>query len=193
MASRPSVVACEDEMSGKNILYNWVASHEVPNGLSRCHTKRTMGARGCAHPSFGRTPTFYNYLEKIFWQFFNFLSFFLFFLLFFFEKSVSYLKKDGHGHACPSLARVSIPVSFDFFLDCCRTTELDFIPSDQDMTTKKLHFRRLGYYLLTSLVLSPADTLLDLYGAGTPKTGYWILLKNRGYYYFEIWILDTRH
>ena len=33
--------------------------HEkVPNGPSRCHTKRRMGARGCAHPSFGMTPTF---------------------------------------------------------------------------------------------------------------------------------------
>ena len=38
------------------------------------------------------------------------------------------------------VARVSIPVSFDSFLDCCRTTELDFIPSDQNMTTKKVKF-----------------------------------------------------
>ena len=36
------------------------ASHEkVPNGLSRCHTKNRTDARGCAHSSFGMTPTFY--------------------------------------------------------------------------------------------------------------------------------------
>ena len=35
-----------------------VSSKKVPNVLSRCHTKRSMGKRGQAHPSFGMTPTF---------------------------------------------------------------------------------------------------------------------------------------
>ncbi len=30
---------------------------KVPNVLSQCQTKRGIGARGCAHPSFGITPT----------------------------------------------------------------------------------------------------------------------------------------
>ena len=38
---------------------SWAASREkVPYGLSQCHTKRRMGARGHTHPSFGVTPTF---------------------------------------------------------------------------------------------------------------------------------------
>ncbi len=32
-----------------------------PLGLCRCHTKRRIGARGRAHPSFGMTPTFREY------------------------------------------------------------------------------------------------------------------------------------
>ena len=37
----------------------WAPSRKkVPNGLSFCHTKRRMGARGRVHPSFGMTPTF---------------------------------------------------------------------------------------------------------------------------------------
>ena len=41
-------------------MASWAALCEkVPNGLSRCHTKRRMGARGRTHPSFGRThPSF---------------------------------------------------------------------------------------------------------------------------------------
>ncbi len=40
---------------------NWSALCKmVPNGLSQCHTKRRMGTHGCAHPSFGMTPTFHN-------------------------------------------------------------------------------------------------------------------------------------
>ncbi len=41
--------------------HHWAASYKkVPiNGLSRCHTKRIKGSRGCAHSSFVMTPTFY--------------------------------------------------------------------------------------------------------------------------------------
>ncbi len=50
------------------------ASHEkVPNGLSRCHTKKRMGVRGCAHPSVSMSPTFQKKKSK---------------------KSASYHKKD---------------------------------------------------------------------------------------------------
>ncbi len=38
------------------------------------------------------------------------------------------------------LARVSIPVSFDLFLDCCQMTELDLIPSDKHLTALKGFF-----------------------------------------------------
>ena len=39
----------------------WAALREnVPNVLSRCHTKRKMGARGRARPSFGMTLTFHK-------------------------------------------------------------------------------------------------------------------------------------
>ena len=58
---------------------NWVALRErVPNVLSCCHTKKGTGA--------------------------DFLDFFFFwnFFLFFSEKSLSYQKKAGRGHAHPS-------------------------------------------------------------------------------------------
>ncbi len=72
-----------------------MASREkVPNVLSQCHTKRSMGVRGRAHTSFGMTPTFHIFLN------FFFLGVSIFFS--FFEKSVSYKKKDGRGHARPS-------------------------------------------------------------------------------------------
>ena len=35
-----------------------------PYGLSRCHTKRRMGARGRAHLSFVMTPNFKEYILK---------------------------------------------------------------------------------------------------------------------------------
>ncbi len=71
----------------------WVASCEkVPNVLSRCHPKRRIGARGCAHP-FGMTPTFYKKKKRK-------------------EKEKSIIntfkkvgviqKKDWRGRACPS-------------------------------------------------------------------------------------------
>ena len=59
-----------------------VSSKKVPNGLSRCHTKRRMGVCGRPHPSFGMTLTFF--------LIFNFYLFLL-------EKSVSYQKKDGRA------------------------------------------------------------------------------------------------
>ena len=34
------------------------------NRLSHCHSKRWMGVHGCAHSSFGMTPTFYIILGK---------------------------------------------------------------------------------------------------------------------------------
>ncbi len=40
------------------VIHRWAALCEVPNVLSRCHTKRRTGARGSARPSFGMTPTF---------------------------------------------------------------------------------------------------------------------------------------
>ncbi len=40
----------------------WRTSRENrPYGLCRCHTKRRMGTRGHAHPSFGMSPTFREY------------------------------------------------------------------------------------------------------------------------------------
>ncbi len=48
-----------------------VSWEKVPNGRSRCHTKKRIGACDRAHPSFGMTPT------KFFFGFF------------FLEKSVS--------------------------------------------------------------------------------------------------------
>ncbi len=57
--------------------------------LCSCHTKRTMGAHGRAHPSAGMTPTFQNFTSA------DIIDYVL-------EKSVSCQKKDGHGHACPS-------------------------------------------------------------------------------------------
>ncbi len=57
--------------------YSWISFHKwaawsekVPNVLSRCHTKKRTGARGRARPSFGMTPTFYNFFENFFWKFF---------------------------------------------------------------------------------------------------------------------------
>ncbi len=42
-----------------SLMLTWAVSRKkVPNVLSRCHTKRTIGACGRAHPSFGMTPTF---------------------------------------------------------------------------------------------------------------------------------------
>ncbi len=37
---------------------------KVPNVLSRRHTKRRTGARGCARPSFGMTPDFLDFFGK---------------------------------------------------------------------------------------------------------------------------------
>ncbi len=34
-----------------------MSREKVPNVLSRCHTKRKIGVRGRAHPSFRMTPT----------------------------------------------------------------------------------------------------------------------------------------
>ncbi len=43
----------------------WAAlPKKVPNVLSRCHTKRRMGAQGRARPSFGMTPTFLKKKKK---------------------------------------------------------------------------------------------------------------------------------
>ena len=48
----------EVQVNIKNAHHIWAASHKkVPNVLSRCHTKRRMGARGRAHPSYGMTTT----------------------------------------------------------------------------------------------------------------------------------------
>ena len=60
-------------------FYIWAVLREkVLNVLSRCHTKRRTGTRGRAHPSFGITPTFQNFLKN--------------------EKSVSYQKKGGYDN-----------------------------------------------------------------------------------------------
>ncbi len=50
------------------------AKRSLINGLSRCHTKRRMGARGRAHPSFGMTPTFsiFFFWRKKIWMYFFF-------------------------------------------------------------------------------------------------------------------------
>ncbi len=61
----------------------------LPNVLSHCHTKRRMGARGRANPSFGVTS------------------------IFFWEKSVSYQKKDGHAH--PSFGVTTTQAIRDLF------------------------------------------------------------------------------
>ena len=37
---------------------------KVPNGLSRCHTKKGTGVHGRAHPSFGMTLTLKKKNEK---------------------------------------------------------------------------------------------------------------------------------
>ncbi len=59
------------------------------------------------------------------------------------------------------LARVSIPVSFDLFLDCCQTTELEVIPSDKHMNTLKGSFpKEIRCYLSTISVFTYLDTLL---------------------------------
>ncbi len=42
-----------------------VSREKVPNVLSRWHTKRKIGARGSAHPSFGMTPDFSKKKKKI--------------------------------------------------------------------------------------------------------------------------------
>ncbi len=54
------------------------------NRLSHCHSKRWMGVHGCAHSSFGMTPTFYIILGK---------------------SRCHKKKKDGRSHTCPSFFR----------------------------------------------------------------------------------------
>ncbi len=61
----------------KEVNMKWAAVCEkVPYGLSRSHTKRRTGARGCARPSFGMTPTFQK-KKKIRFFFFFFFFFFI--------------------------------------------------------------------------------------------------------------------
>ncbi len=58
----------QDKSMWECLNHNWAALREkVPNVLSRCQTKRRMGARGRAHPSFqsfGMTPTFQKKKKK---------------------------------------------------------------------------------------------------------------------------------
>ncbi len=51
-----------------------VSCKKVPNDLSQCHTKRRIGARGRAHPSFGMTPTVPK--KKKSFNFYPFCNFF---------------------------------------------------------------------------------------------------------------------
>ena len=44
----------------------------VPHALSLCHTKRRTGTRGRARPSFGMTPTLYNFWGIFFLKIFDF-------------------------------------------------------------------------------------------------------------------------
>ena len=57
-------------------LFLCALRQKVPNGLSRCHTKRRMGVRGHTHPSFGMTLTLQIFLNI----FFEISGFFFFFL-----------------------------------------------------------------------------------------------------------------
>ncbi len=79
------------------LFSKWAASSEnVPNGLSRCHNKRRVGAPGHAPPSFGMTPTVYIFFfGKENWK--NFDLFILFIYSFFFLWKSRCLTKTRMG------------------------------------------------------------------------------------------------